>query len=159
MYAYIGWSFQTADEIRVEIYDFDGNLISNEYNYIESIIQGDGYFLVASCFGENAGEVCYDENGNPYEAGCWFVDDMGNKLSERFEHIEVERFRTQESGFWQIEKVIVTDENGNEKEISYEPYKIYYEEKKSPLNERVFLLRFLKPPAKELLSPKGSGKS
>ena len=127
MYAYIGWSFQTVDEVRVEIYDFDGNLISNEYNYIEGINQEDGYLLVAYCFGEEAGEICYDENGNPHEAGYWFVDDRGNKLSERFEYIEVERFRTQKSGFWEIEKVIVTDENGNEKEISYEPYKIYYE--------------------------------
>lgn len=127
MYAYVGWSFQTADEVRVEIYDFDGNLISDEYNYIQRIMQEDGYFLVANCFGENAGEVCYDENGNPYEAGYWFVDDRGNKLSERFEHIEVERFMPEKGGLWQVEKVIVTDENGKEKEIPYEPYKIYYE--------------------------------
>ena len=90
-------------------------------------MQEDGYFLVANCFGENAGEVCYDENGNPYEAGYWFVDDRGNKLSERFEHIEVERFMPEKGGLWQVEKVIVTDENGKEKEIPYESYKIYYE--------------------------------
>ena len=126
MYAYIGWSFQTADEVRVEIYDFDGNLISNEYNYIDRILQEGGYFLVASCFGEDAGEICCDEDGNPYEAGYWFIDDSGNKLSECFEYIEVERFMTEKGGLWQVEKVTVIDENGKEMEIPYEPYKIYY---------------------------------
>ncbi len=126
LYAYIGWAFQTADEVRLEIYDFEGNLINNEYNYMQRIVQDDGYFLVAYCFGESAYEICFDENGNPYEAGYWFVDDYGNKLSERFEYIEVIRYMSEKGGLWQVEKVIVTDENGNEKEIPYEQYKIYY---------------------------------
>ena len=126
LYAYIGWAFQSADEVRLEIYDFEGNLINNEYNYVEQHNTEDYYFLVAYCFGEDAYEICCDENGDPYEAGCWFVDNSGNKLSERFEYIDVKRFMTEESNIWKVDKVIVTDINGTEKEISYEPYKINY---------------------------------
>lgn len=123
IYAYIGWAFQSADEVRLEIYDFEGNLINNEYNYVEQHNTEDYYFLVAYCFGEDAYEICYDENGNPHEAGWWFVDESGNKLSERFEYISVEKYRLHDGGMWNIEKVTVTDENGTEKEISIEPYK------------------------------------
>ncbi len=127
IYAYVGWGFQSADEIRLEIYDFEGNLINNSYNHIEQHNSEDGYFLVGYCFGENAYEICRDENGNPHEEGYWFVDESGNKLSERYERIYVEKYMTQDGGMWKIGKITVTDENGNEKEISAEPYKRYYE--------------------------------
>ena len=123
IYAYIGWAFQSADEVRLEIYDFEGNLINNEYNYVEQHNTEDYYFLVGYCFGESASEICCDENGDPHEAGWWFVDESGNKLSERFEHISVEKYMTYNGGMWNIEKVTVTDESGTEKEISIEPYK------------------------------------
>lgn len=126
IYAYIGWSFQAAEEVRLEIYDFEGNLINNEYNYIEQHNMENNYFLVAYCFGEEAGEICYDKNGNPYEAGYWFVDESGNKLSKRFENIHVEKYMTQESNIWNIEKVTVTDENGKTETIDITPYLFDY---------------------------------
>ena len=87
--AYLGQSFTSEGEIRCIIFDSEGNIICEKYNSVLQYVLEDGSkIIIGSCAGENAYAKCYDENGNVHEAGDWFIDRDGNKISEKFECID-----------------------------------------------------------------------
>ena len=87
--AYLGQSFTSEGEIRCIIFDLEGNIICEKYNSVLQYVLEDGSkIIIGSCSGENAYAKCYDENGNVHEAGDWFIDKDGNKISEKYEYID-----------------------------------------------------------------------
>lgn len=90
IFAYDGHGSEIADDItKTYIMDFDGNVVCDSYIYIERGTYGVGRFVLYA-FGT-------DEEGN---FGYWFIDESGNKLSERFESIRfISEYMTDENGF------------------------------------------------------------
>ncbi len=89
IFAYDGYGSKITDDItKTYIMDFGGNIVCDSYIYIERGTYGTGRFVLYA-FGT-------DEEGN---FGYWFIDESGNKLSERFESIRfVSEYMTDEDG-------------------------------------------------------------
>ncbi len=90
IFVYDGYGSEITDDItKTYIMDFDGNIVCDGYIYIERGTYGTGRFVLYA-FG-------IDEEGN---FGYWFIDENGNKLSERFESIRfISEYMTDEDGF------------------------------------------------------------
>ena len=97
--------------------DIHGNRYA-QFNLIKFIVFDDGSYVgVAWSAGNDSPDnMCYDENGNPWDEGYWFLDKNGNILSERFENI----------GFAEIssanDTIVAVDKNGSTIDISVSDY-------------------------------------
>ena len=92
--AYDGYSRITVDDlICTYIFDFEGNVISDEYNYIRYDFTQSGKFVMIA--------MLTDETGDDH---WYFIDEKGNKLSEGYNRID-----------------LIYDENGCSKEAKVLP--------------------------------------
>ena len=105
-----------ADVIKTYITDLEGNVICDEYDYIWRRIPEPGKFILIA-------------NGKDDEGGgWWFVDDFGNKLSEKFDYIEAVQARYEdESGSGYYYKTAIVTKDGIKTEISIMEYAGDYE--------------------------------
>ena len=89
-----------------------------QFNSIRFIVFDDGSYIgVAWSAGNDSPyNTCYDEDGTPWEEGCWFLDKNGNILSERFEDI----WFTEISSV--SDTIVAVDKNGSTVDISVSDY-------------------------------------
>ncbi len=121
-----GFVPQAVETMACEIIDLEGNVICGEYNHIYFYTLDDGSYIgIGECAGDILGGevICRDENGNIYEKGAWFIDKDGNKISEKFEYISVDRSGYGES-FRLGSSVRVTTTEGEEKTLPIETYAV-----------------------------------
>lgn len=87
--AWDGYGSSAMEDIaNTYIFDFDGNIISDEYVYIKHGISESRKFVLAA-----------EKIGDDNRINFWFIDENGNKLSEKFESIRfISEYMTDESG-------------------------------------------------------------
>ena len=115
---YEGISNQSGTEVRAIIADSKGNILcENEYNEVVFEDFKNGYYIgVGICYGEMASTKIFDEYGKVKEAGYWFIDKDGKKISERFEFIDTSGFIGGKTIYME-EEIKVRSENGEEKTV------------------------------------------
>ncbi len=105
------------------IIDVNGKCYA-KFNDIDFYVFNDGSYIgMARNFSDALSTAkCYDENGNPWEYGFWFIDKNGNKLSPRYERLVSVKDRFNNIIKSPDDIITVLDENGNLLEFTAEKY-------------------------------------
>lgn len=111
-----GWEFG-----RCNICDSNGKLLNNSYNYVEFINMDNGSYIGYAVRLSEAEVLCKDKDGNPLEAGAWFIDKDGNPLSEKFKYIYSDNPEDKN------EFINIESENESKKLLPAEILQIYYQ--------------------------------
>ena len=113
---------QAVECIATDIIDIEGNVLSNCFNAVDYYFLDDGSYIgVGRYYGGEL--ICRDENGNEYEKGNWFIDKDGNKISENFSELSVDKSGYMES-FKLGTSVRVTTSDGENKILPIDTYAI-----------------------------------